>query len=105
VVILGICLSFSTQFESISDYIFSIALVAAGFAFAENIKYMIDLFHSGQTEDVILQNAIMRSIFGYLSHIFFSMICVLIYARGRFAFLRAIDDIGNISPLQKTLGW
>ncbi len=33
------------------------------------------------------------------------MICVLIYARGRFAFLRAIDDIGNVSPLQKTLGW
>lgn len=42
---------------------------------------MMDLFHNGQTEDVILQNAIMRSIFGYLSHIFFSMICVLIYAR------------------------
>jgi len=103
--VLGICLSFSTQLESVSDYIFSIALVAAGFAFAENIKYMMDLFHSGQTEEVILQNAIMRSIFWYLSHIFFSMICVLIYARGRFAFLRAIDDIGNVSALQKTLWW
>lgn len=102
---LGICLSFSRQLESISDYIFSIALVAAGFAFAENIKYMIDLFHAGQTEEMILQNAIMRSIFGYLSHIFFSMICVLIYARWRFAFLRAIDNLGNVSALQKTLGW
>jgi len=103
--ILGICLSFSTQLESVSDYIFSIALVAAGFAFAENIKYMMDLFHQGQTDVFIRDNAVMRSIFGYLSHIFFSMICVLIYARWRFAFLRAIDDIGNVSPLQKTLGW
>lgn len=33
------------------------------------------------------------------------MICVLIYARGRFAFLRAIDDLGNVSTLEKTLGW
>ena len=33
------------------------------------------------------------------------MICVLIYARGRFAFLRAIDDIGNMSALQKVFGW
>lgn len=105
ITILGLCLSFSTQLESISDYIFSIAMVAAGFAFAENIKYMMDLFHSGQTEEMILQNAIMRSIFGYLSHIFFSMVCVLIYARWRFAFLRAIDDIGNVSSLQKVLGW
>lgn len=45
VIVLGICLSFSRQLESVSDYIFSIALVAAGFAFAENIKYMMDLFH------------------------------------------------------------
>ncbi len=105
IIILGICLSFSTQLESVSNYLFSIALVAAGFAFAENIKYMLDLFHSGQTEEVIFQNAVMRSIFGYLSHIFFSMICVLIYARGRFSFLRAIDDIGNVSSLQKALGW
>lgn len=105
ITVLGICLSFSRQLESVSDYIFSIALVAAGFAFAENIKYMMDLFHNWQTEQVIFQNAVLRSIFWYLSHIFFSMICVLIYARGRFAFLRAIDDIGNVSPLQKTLGW
>jgi type IV secretory pathway VirB3-like protein len=66
---------------------------------------MIDLFHHGETEQMIFQNAVLRSIFWYLSHIFFSMICVLVYARGRFAFLRAIDDIGNLSPLQKTLGW
>jgi hypothetical protein len=46
VIVLGICLSFSRQLESVSDYIFSIALVAAGFAFAENIKYMMDLFHN-----------------------------------------------------------
>lgn len=105
IIILGICLSFSTQLESVSDYIFSIALVAAGFAFAENIKYMMDLFHAWQTQEAIFQNAVMRSIFWYLSHIFFSMICVLIYARWRFAFLRAIDDIGNLSPLQKTLWW
>jgi RsiW-degrading membrane proteinase PrsW (M82 family) len=45
-VVLGICLSFSRQLESVSDYIFSIAIVAAGFAFAENIKYMMDLFNS-----------------------------------------------------------
>ncbi|MFA6080180.1 MAG: PrsW family glutamic-type intramembrane protease [Candidatus Gracilibacteria bacterium] len=102
---LTLSLSFSTQLESVSDYIFSIALVAAGFAFAENIKYMMDLFHQGQTDSMIRDNAILRSIFGYLSHIFFSMICVLIYARGRFAFLRAIDTIGSVSPLQKTLGW
>jgi len=105
IAVLGILLSFSRQLESVSDYIFSIALVAAGFAFAENIKYMLDIFHNGWTDQEIFQNAILRSIFGYLSHIFFSMVCVLIYARGRFAFLRAIDDIGNISTLQKTLGW
>ena len=104
-IILSISLSFSTQLKSVSDYIFSIALVAAGFAFAENIKYMMDLFHQGQTDSFILNNAFWRSVFGYLSHIFFSMICVLIYARWRFAFLRAIDDRGNVSPLQKTLGW
>ncbi len=63
VVVLGICLSFSRQLESVSDYVFSIALVAAGFAFAENIKYMMDLFHNGQTEEMILHNAIGRSIF------------------------------------------
>jgi hypothetical protein len=63
VVVLGICLSFSRQLESVSDYIFSIALVAAGFAFAENIKYMIDLFHHGETEQMIFQNAVLRSIF------------------------------------------
>lgn len=103
--IVWICLSFSRQLESVSDYIFSIALVAAWFAFAENIKYMMDIFHNGWTEQEIFQNAVLRSIFGYLSHIFFSMICVLLYARGRFAFLRAIDDIGNVSALQKTLGW
>jgi hypothetical protein len=104
-IILALSLSFSNQLESVSDYIFSIALVAAWFAFAENIKYMMDLFHQGQTDSVILINAFQRSIFWYLSHIFFSMVCVLIYARWRFAFLRAIDDIGNVSPLQKTLGW
>ena len=103
--ILGISLSFAKQLDSVSDYIFSIALLAAGFAFAENIKYMMDLFHQWQTDVFIRDNAVLRSIFGYLSHIFFSMVCVLIYARWRFAFLRAIDDIGNVSPLQKTLGW
>jgi hypothetical protein len=66
---------------------------------------MMDLFHQGQTDSMIRDNAILRSIFWYLSHIFFSMICVLIYARWRFAFLRAIDTIGSVSPLQKTLGW
>lgn len=103
--ILALSLSLSTQLESVSDYVFSIALVAAWFAFAENIKYMMDLFHQGQTDSVILVNAFQRSIFWYLSHIFFSIVCVVIYARWRFAFLRAIDDIGNVSPLQKTLGW
>jgi len=47
IAVLGILLSFSRQLESVSDYIFSIALVAAGFAFAENIKYMLDIFHNG----------------------------------------------------------
>lgn len=47
IVVLGISLSFSRHLESISDYIFSIALVAAGFAFAENIKYMLDIFNNG----------------------------------------------------------
>jgi RsiW-degrading membrane proteinase PrsW (M82 family) len=60
---LTLSLSFSTQLESVSDYIFSIALVAAGFAFAENIKYMMDLFHQGQTDSMIRDNAILRSIF------------------------------------------
>lgn len=105
IIILWVGLTFSRQLESISDYIFSIALVAVWFAFAENIKYMLDLFHSGQTQEMIFQNAILRSIFWYLSHIFFSMICVLIYSRGRFAFLRAIDNTGNLSSLQKALGW
>lgn len=42
-IILWILLSKPPRMESVSDYIYSIALVAIGFAFAENIKYMLDL--------------------------------------------------------------
>ena len=91
--------------ESVADYIYSIALVALGFAFAENIKYMIDIADRGGNIDSITNNALLRSIFGYLSHTFFSMVCVSLYARGRFAFLRLIDDAGNLSLGQKALGW
>jgi hypothetical protein len=85
-------LSTHIRTESVSDYIYSIALVAIGFAFAENIKYMLDLAHAGNGPEALLNNAILRSIFGYLSHTFFSMVCVSLYARGRFAFLRIMDD-------------
>jgi hypothetical protein len=98
-------LSVPIRTESVADYIYSIALVAIGFAFAENIKYMLDLSHAGQGSGAILNNAILRSIFGYLSHTFFSMVCVSLYARGRFAFLRLIDNSGNLSLWQKALGW
>jgi hypothetical protein len=33
------------------------------------------------------------------------MVCVALYARGRFAFLRLIDNSGNLSLWQKALGW
>lgn len=42
-IVLWILLSKPPRMESVSDYIYSIALVAIGFAFAENIKYMLDL--------------------------------------------------------------
>lgn len=90
---------------SVADYIYSIALVAAGFAFTENIKYMIDLSNSGADMVTVQENAMLRSIFGYLSHIFFSMVCVALYARGRFAFLRYIDQTGTLSLTQRALGW
>lgn len=83
--------------ESVANYIYAVALVALGFAFAENIKYIADLSVRTGSHDVVLNNAILRSIFGYLSHTFFSMVCVAIYARGRFAFLRIIDDAGNLT--------
>lgn len=104
-IILWMLLSTPIRTESVADYIYSIALVAIGFAFAENIKYMLDLSHAGQSSEALLNNAILRSIFGYLSHTFFSMVCVSLYARGRFAFLRLIDDSGNLSLGQKALGW
>lgn len=91
--------------ESVADYMYSIAIVALGFAFAENIKYMIDLSNAGQSHEAIVNNAILRAIFGYLSHIFFSMVCVSLYARGRFAFLRLLDNTGGLSIGQKALGW
>lgn len=50
---------------------YSIALVALGFAFAENIKYIIDLSRGGQSHDAIVNNAMLRAVFGYLSHTFF----------------------------------
>ncbi len=104
-IILWTLLSTPIRTESVADYIYSIALVALGFAFAENIKYMIDISNHGGSLDSITNNAILRSIFGYLSHTFFSMVCVSLYARGRFAFLRLIDDSGNLSLGQKALGW
>lgn len=103
--ILWTLLSTPIRTESVADYIYSIALVALGFAFAENIKYMIDISNHGGNIDSITNNAILRSIFGYLSHTFFSMVCVSLYARGRFAFLRLIDDSGNLSLGQKALWW
>jgi hypothetical protein len=84
----------SMQMTSVAHYIYSISLVAIGFAFAENIKYMIEIHqNTGGNMHVVVNNAFMRSIFGYMSHTFFSMVCVAIYARGRFAFLRVIDAV------------
>ncbi len=104
--ILWYMLSAPLRTVSVADYIYSIALVAAGFAFAENIKYMIEIGAASHGDmQAIKENAILRSVFGYLSHIFFSMVCVSLYARGRFAFLRYIDQSGNLSFAQKALGW
>lgn len=33
------------------------------------------------------------------------MVCVALYARGRFAFLRLIDNAGTLTLGQKALGW
>ena len=104
-IILWFLLGARVKTESVADYMYSIAIVALGFAFAENIKYMIDLSNAGQGHEAIVNNALLRGIFGYLSHIFFSMVCVSLYARGRFAFLRLIDNSGNLSLGQKALGW
>ena len=80
-IILWNLLSTPIRTESVADYIYSIALVALGFAFAENIKYMIDISNHGGNIDGIINNAVLRSVFGYLSHTFFSMVCVSLYAR------------------------
>lgn len=98
-------LSSPMRTESVSDYVWSIALVATWFAYAENIKYMIDISQDTISSDIILHNAILRSVFGYLSHILFSIVCVAFYARWRFAFLRVLDDSGRLSLSQKALGW
>lgn len=104
-IVLWFLLGARVKTESVADYMYSIAIVALGFAFAENIKYMIDLSNAGQSHEAIVNNAILRAIFGYLSHIFFSMVCVSLYARGRFAFLRLLDNTGGLSLSQKALGW
>lgn len=104
-IVLWFLLGARVKTESVADYMYSIAIVALGFAFAENIKYMIDLNNAGQSHEAIVNNAILRAIFGYLSHIFFSMVCVSLYARGRFAFLRLLDNTGGLSIGQKALGW
>ncbi len=104
-IILWFLLGTAVKTESVADYMYSIALVALGFAFAENIKYMIDLSRAGNGHEAIVNNAMLRAVFGYLSHAFFSMVCVALYARGRFAFLRVIDNAGNLSLGQKALGW
>ncbi len=104
-IVLWFLLGTAVKTESVSDYMYSIALVALGFAFAENIKYMLDLSRAGQSHEAIVNNAMLRAIFGYLSHTFFSMVCVSLYARGRFAFLRLLDNTGGLSLSQKALGW
>ncbi len=104
-IVLWFLLGARVKTESVADYMYSIAIVALGFAFAENIKYMIDLSNAGQSHEAIVNNAMLRAIFGYLSHIFFSMVCVSLYARGRFAFLRLLDNTGGLSIGQKALGW
>ena len=104
-IVLWFLLGARVKTESVADYMYSIAIVALGFAFAENIKYMIDLNNAGQSHEAIVNNAMLRAIFGYLSHIFFSMVCVSLYARGRFAFLRLLDNTGGLSLGQKALGW
>lgn len=104
-IVLWFLLGARVKTESVADYMYSIAIVALGFAFAENIKYMIDLNNAGQSHEAIVNNAMLRAIFGYLSHIFFSMVCVSLYARGRFAFLRLLDNTGDLSLGQKALGW
>lgn len=104
-IVLWLLLWSAIKTESVSDYMYSIAIVALGFAFAENIKYMIDLDQAGQNHEAIVNNALLRAIFWYLSHTFFSMVCVSLYARGRFAFLRLIDNSWNLSLGQKALGW
>lgn len=104
-IILWFLLGARVKTESVADYMYGIAIVALGFAFAENIKYMIDLNNAGQSHEAIVNNAMLRAIFGYLSHIFFSMVCVSLYARGRFAFLRLLDNTGGLSLGQKALGW
>lgn len=104
-IVLWFLLGARVKTESVADYMYSIAIVALGFAFAENIKYMVDLSNAGQSHEAIVNNAMLRAIFGYLSHIFFSMVCVSLYARGRFAFLRLLDNTGGLSLSQKALGW
>lgn len=104
-IVLWFLLGARVKTESVADYMYSIAIVALGFAFAENIKYMIDLSNTGHSHEAIVNNAMLRAIFGYLSHIFFSMVCVSLYARGRFAFLRLLDNTGGLSLSQKALGW
>lgn len=104
-IILWYLLGTPVKTESVADYMYSIAIVALGFAFAENIKYIYDLSQAGNSQEAILNNAMLRAVFGYLSHTFFSMVCVALYARGRFAFLRVIDNAGTLSLGQKALGW
>lgn len=93
------------QSESVVSFMVSISIVSLWFAYAENLKYIYNLSQSWNTLEAITQNAILRSIFWYLSHIFFGLVAVALYARWRFAFLRAIDSTWSLSLAQKALGW
>ena len=82
--------------------IYVIAIVAAGFAFWENIKYLADhekimmgntAIASGLDPTIYLsQLSFLRSIFGNISHVLFSAVVGYFFARGIFGAFDIIDS-------------
>lgn len=87
--------------SSVNHGIYALAIIAAGFAFGENIKYLIDhekilAAKSGIAGDAtqlayLSQLSFLRSLFGNVSHILFSGTVGYFFARGLFGGFDLID--------------
>lgn len=89
------------KLRSINHGIYALGIIAAGFAFWENIKYLIDheqllqanrhLAGDAKKLEYLTQLSFLRSIFWNISHILFSGIIGYFFARGYFWVFDLVD--------------